>query len=477
MMEDKVNRSCNGSHLYKELYGVEPEVTALPGAGSNRKYFRLHRSGFPTLISTWGEDTVENRAFVDLSRAFADNGVNVPRVFAVSDDYSCYVQQDLGDCQLLPLLGSDQRYDLSAKTLKALVELQTQDETEWLPAVAYSPFSKRQIGWDLNYFKYEFLKPTGILFDENALEDDFEKLADDLMNGNRNLWGFMFRDCQSRNVMILDGEPWWIDFQGGRKGPLVYDVVSFLWQSKAGFSEAERKNLLNVYAGALGGKRGVDTDVILGEVGKMALFRTLQVLGAYGFRGLVERKSHFIESIPGAISNLKELYEKGEIDSYPTLKDVSCKIISSRFAGKEMQAKGKLVVKVFSFSYKKGYPEDLSGNGGGFMFDCRGMHNPGRYDEYKPLTGLDKEVIGFLEERGEVQEFTRKAVDMVSPSVECYLRRGFSSLQVGFGCTGGRHRSVYCAERFAKELADRYPDARIEIVHREHDICKRYNWD
>lgn len=407
-MKENACHSYNGSYLYKDLYGVEPLVTSLPGAGSSRKYYRLSHHGFPTLISTWGEDVSENRAFIELSRAFRANGINVPEIYAVAENMSCYLQEDLGDCQLLPLLSSESRFELSEKTVKSLVNLQTQKEESWLRAVAFGQFSVRQIRWDLNYFKYEFLKPTGILFDEDALEDDFERLADDLMGGDRRLWGFMFRDCQSRNVMIVDGKPWWIDYQGGRKGPLVYDVVSFLWQAKAGFSECEKKSLLKVYADELGNKRSVASEVILGEVGRMALFRTLQVLGAYGFRGLVEKKAHFIESIPGAVANLKELYDKGEIDRYPTLKDISEKIISSRFAGERKNGYNRLIVRVFSFSYKKGYPEDLSGNGGGFMFDCRGMHNPGRYEAYKPLTGLDKEVVDFLEDRGRFRNLHRK---------------------------------------------------------------------
>ena len=278
----------------------------------------------------------------------------------------------------------------------------------------------------------------------------------------------MFRDFQSRNVMVCDGKPYFIDFQGGRRGPGIYDAVSFLWQAKAGFSDDFRSKMLDYYFEMRHVLAGENRDYVRERklTYDFALFRTLQVLGAYGLRGLVERKAHFIESIPPALRNLRSLLSSGAADDYPELKRI-CNEICNDARFKENES-GALHIKVFSFSYKKGYPADYTGNGGGFMFDCRGMHNPGRYQEYKSLTGRDRAVIDFLEERGEVQEFVRKAVDIVSPSVETYIRRGFSNLQIGFGCTGGQHRSVYCAEHVATILADKYPEATVTLIHREH---------
>ncbi|MDE6533251.1 MAG: phosphotransferase [Muribaculaceae bacterium] len=451
--------------LYESRFGGSASVVAVNGGGSGRRYYRLSCEGLPTVVATEGECPEENRAFVMLSRKLRDAGHNVPEIYAVSDCFSCYLQEDLGDIPLLSLLSTDCRHSLSEKTLHSLVMLQTESESLWSGVVMARPFSRRQVMWDLNYFKYEFLKPCGLLFDEERLEDDFEAFAIRLLEGDSRLWGFMYRDFQSRNVMVREGEPWWIDYQGGRKGPMVYDAVSFLWQARARFTDEERAVLMSSYAAALSVRTGVPEGVILQQAGKFALFRTLQVLGAYGLRGLVERKAHFLVSIPDALSNLASLIEKGELDSYPELRSACEAACSSRYAARGIRE--GLNVTVYSFSYKMGYPEDLSGNGGGFMFDCRGMHNPGRYDRYHSLTGLDGDVAEFLEERGEVQEFVAKALEIVTPSVARYIQRGFNSLQVGFGCTGGQHRSVYCAQSFGERLARMYPGISVEIIHRE----------
>lgn len=459
--------------LYRETFGTVPSIVGLPSAGSDRRYFRLGSQDLPVVIGTWGENVVENRAFIGLAKAFSREGLPVPAIYAESDNSRAYLQEDLGDLALLPLLQGEDKMRLAEESLCQLVKMQTLDETVWKPFVMNGSFSARQVMWDLNYFKYDFVKPCGIVYDEDGLEDDFEKLSRRLCSISPDLMGFMYRDFQSRNVVVKNGDVRFIDFQGGRKGPLLYDAVSFLWQAKAGFTEEERRVLLGKYAEALSNARGVDGDKILEDCGVLALFRTLQVLGAYGFRGLIERRAHFIESIPLALENLGQLVIAGEVDPYPVLKKMAEGLLQSRFA--KIRRGGSMVVEVFSFSYKKGYPEDLTGNGGGFMFDCRGMHNPGRYVEYKDLTGLDAPVKRFLEERGEVQEFVKNALRIVSPTVDRYIKRGFSNLQVGFGCTGGRHRSVYCAESFAREIAIMFPCAAVRLEHREQGIVRMLN--
>lgn len=459
--------------LYESLHGVTPDVELLPGAGSGRRYYRLSSPGLTSVIAAAGDDKGENRCFVNLAIAFREAGIATPEILAVSDDYSVYLQEDLGDVSVLSLLAGKSRIKWGEEAMKALVSMQTTSEDVWGDRVICPPFSRRQVMWDLNYFKYEFLKVAGISFDEELLEDDFEKLAASMANISPDRWGFMYRDYQSRNLMVKNGELRMIDFQGGRKGPLLYDAVSFLWQAKAGFTDEERAHLLRKYARTLASARGIEVKDILKDLDELVLLRTLQVAGAYGLRGLVEKKSHFIESLPGAMTNLGQLIEKGAIDRYPELKKAARKCVESRFA-RRFHA-DRLVVKVFSFSYKKGYPEDLTGNGGGFMFDCRGMSNPGRYDKYKSLTGLDQEVIDFLVDKGEVELFLERAIAIVSPSIDRYLKRGFTSLQVGFGCTGGRHRSVYCAQKFAETIAYMYPDVTVELLHREQHIEHIYN--
>jgi len=454
---------CIGSFGEKPL-----SMLALPGGGGDRKYFRLSFAGHPAVVGVLADDKGDARAFVRLSSLFRKYGVAVPEVFGHAADFSCYVEQDLGDKSLFSELSSPEIGRLVSDVMKMLVRMQTVPDVEWADAVAYKPFSRRQAMWDLNYFKYEFLKNTSAHFDEDCLEDDFESLSRDLDELPVSLSGFMMRDCQSRNVMLAP-DPVFIDFQGGRRGPCVYDAVSFLWQAKAGFSAEFRREMLGVYADEFGRVREMDPEIIISSGSVMALFRTLQVLGAYGFRGLVQKRAHFIESIPDALRNLRELVDCGVVGVYPELEHVCRQLVADRRFIPECGEEG-LHVKVFSFSYKCGYPEDLTGNGGGFMFDCRGMHNPGRYDEFKSLTGRDSAVIDFLRERGEADAFVSKAIELVSPTVRRYIQRGFSSLQIGFGCTGGRHRSVYCAEAVATALAERFPETTVELIHREQGI-------
>lgn len=322
--------------------------------------------------------------------------------------------------------------------------------------------------WDLNYFKYCFLKPSGITFDESALEDDFRRLSADLTDGDA--VAFMYRDFQSRNVMVHDGQPWFIDFQGGRRGPYLYDVASFLWQARAGFSDELRSELVGEYVDSLSRYITVDETQLRQRLELFVLFRTLQVLGAYGFRGYFERKRHFIDSIPPAIANLRPLIAKFG-DRYDSLCDALRRL--TELPAYNQSDKPGLTVRVYSFSYKKGIPEDPSGNGGGFVFDCRAIHNPGRYDRYKQLSGLDRPVIEFLEHDGEILAFLDHCYALVDASVQRYLSRGFTDLSVSFGCTGGQHRSVYSAQHMAEHLSEKF-GVRVELEHREQRIKRTF---
>ncbi len=458
--------------LYTELTGSFPAtIEAITGSGSNRRYFKL--TGPITVIGTIGEDTRENHTFINLARHFRERGINVPEVLAVADDYTAYLQEYVSDTQLLDVIKSENPLteELVEKTIRTLPKIQYAgaDGLDFDKCCHESAFDARLVNWDLNYFKYCLLKISGVKFDEALLQNDFDRLAENLLYDDFST--FMYRDFQSRNVMLKNGtEPYFIDFQGGRKGPAEYDVASFLWQAKAGFSPEFRTRMIDAYLDAASEFATIDSDEFHSRIKTFALFRMLQVLGAYGFRGLHERKQHFIESIPAALKNAAELIEAND---YPELAKVISALCEKYPCAQSKR--NRLLVTVGSFSYKKGIPQDDSGNGGGFVFDCRGMHNPGRYEQYKRLTGRDLPVIEFLEERGEVQPFLDACHKLVDHSVETYLRRGFTSLTCWFGCTGGQHRSVYCAEHLAAHIAEKFPAADILLHHREQSITEHLN--
>jgi hypothetical protein len=197
------------------------------------------------------------------------------------------------------------------------------------------------------------------------------------------------------------------------------------------------------------------------------LFRTLQVLGAYGFRGYFEKKPHFMQSVPFAIENLRQLL-KQDYPEYPYL----CKVLReltqlTQFSLEHQQR--VLEVRIVSFAYKKGIPTDPSGNGGGFVFDCRAINNPGKYSKYNHFTGLDEPVVKFLEDDGEILRFLEHVYSLVDASVKRYLDRGFTNLMVSFGCTGGQHRSVYAAQHLAEHLHKKY-GVKVDLIHREQNI-------
>ena len=464
--------------LYTQATGVLPDkIVELTGSGSNRRYFRLE--GIKgTYIGVVGESIEENDAFIGLSRHFGERNLPVPRVIAVSEKHDAYLQDYLGDTLLFDAIAngratgvfSYEEKRLLTLAIRALADIQYRGAEQLDFNICYPlpAFDRRTVMWDLNYFKYNFLKLSGIAFNESRLEDDFERLADSLLNSDYST--FMYRDFQSRNVMIKDGKPWFIDFQGGRRGPAEYDVASFLWQARANIPCDLRERLIDEYLDSASRYAAIDRDQFKSRLRDFVLFRLLQVLGAYGFRGLYEKKTHFIESIPPALGKIEELLAANGFGCYPTLVDL-LRQLADNF--RPAPTSNHLIVTIRSFSYKRGLPGDASGNGGGFVFDCRGMHNPGRYEEYKRLTGMDAPVIDFLEARGEVQPFLGHCYGLVDSSVEVYLRRGFTSLTIDFGCTGGQHRSVYCAEKMAAHLSEKY-GVDVRLLHREQNVEKHY---
>ena len=458
------------SSLYKSYFGTDPvSVIPITGSASNRKYFRIS-SPEGSCIGVAGLDRQENDAFIHIARHFRSKGIPVPEVYAVSEDGMCYLQEDLGDSVLFDRKPADE--DLLCRVMAMLPVLQFEgaDGLDFSVCYPQPEFDRNMVMFDLNYFKYCFLKASGLEFNEIKLQKDFETFADDLLSCPSDMIGFMYRDFQPRNVMLKDGDPFFIDFQGGRKGPVFYDVASFVWHARSGFSATLREKMLDSYLDALLRYVSVDRADFMQKLRLFVLFRTLQVLGAYGFRGWTEHKANFVVSIPNAIKALKELLS-GE-SQYPYLFKVLEELVAlPRFRDAAVED-GKLTVTVTSFSFKKGIPEDPTGNGGGYVFDCRYVHNPGRYPQYRSLTGMDEDVIRFLEEDGEIAGFLEHVCGMVDPHVETYVRRGFSSLMVSFGCTGGHHRSVYCAEHLARHLASKYPDIRVRLVHREHGVDK-----
>ena len=504
--------------LYRQWAGHEPQtIDRMPGAGSNRAYYRLTDEHGQSVVGVVGTSHEENHAFVTIARHFRSKQLPVPEVFAVSDDEMCYLQEDLGGTSLFDTLKpgrskggqySTEETRLLEQTIRLLPRLQVVGGEGLDYSVCYPQpaFDETGIMFDLNYFKYCFLKPSGADFHELRLEEDFHRLAHDLatiQTGNT----FLYRDFQARNVMlchtpqhptpntqrpqcptVLPSEPdtqhpAFIDFQGGRRGPYYYDVASFLWQASARYNDTLRSHLIDIYYDELSRYTTVPPRKCFDETLRLfVFFRTLQVLGAYGYRGYFERKKHFIDSIPQALDNLRVLLRQGVCNDYPHLAETLSALLTALTTVPKKPEKSEspehsvpsLVVRIFSFSYKKGIPADDSGNGGGYVFDCRWTHNPGRYEPYKKLTGLDEPVIRFLEDDGEITQFLENVYRLADHHVERYIERGFTSLMFSFGCTGGQHRSVYSAQHLAEHLYNKY-GVEVHLCHREQGIKQHFH--
>ena len=499
--------------LFREKTALDVVACDLiPGAGSNRQYYRLRGSDGSTLIGVVGTSRDENHAFCYLSQHFTECRLPVPAIVAQSSDGLRYLQTDLGDRSLFETLRAGReaggRYNqhermLLHRTIALLPDMQIKgarglDFSNCYPQPA---LDETNVLFDLNYFKYCFLKATDIDFHELKLEATFQLMARDIVNIPGD--AFMYRDFQARNVMLdKDDQPYFIDFQGGRRGPMQYDLASFLWQASARYSAQLRKELVATYIDSLKNYMEVNVKQFRQNLKLCVLFRLLQVLGAYGFRGSFERKKHFLESIPPAMDNLRHLLADGGCP-YPYLHEVLSALVAlPQFAPpaeepmkradgykvapsnpyqthpqdgpatfSKYDGTGPLVVKVYSFSYRKGIPQDDSGNGGGYVFDCRSTHNPGRYEPYKKLTGLDEPVIRFLEDDGEILTFLESVYRLADIHVQRYIQRGFTNLMFCFGCTGGQHRSVYSAQHLGEYLHHKY-GVEVHIIHREQNISQ-----
>ncbi|MEM1217822.1 MAG: RNase adapter RapZ [Bacteroidota bacterium] len=461
--------------FYRTTFGVEGQVHAQPltPSGSKRQYFRVQGSA-GTVIATFSDNLAETQDFVRLARHFRDKGLRVPQLIALSEDQTLYLQEDLGDVHLYHLLPqpvasfSEDLVQWYEKALETLAAIQVKGAENLGP---WPSFDQAAMERDVQYFKYYFVKLLEIPFVEEELDAELQSLVTWLSEVPRE--GFMVRDFQSRNILLSQGQTHVIDFQGGKIGPYQYDVVSLLWQAKAQVPFTRKLLLLDHYLGALEALTPVDKDAFKAAYYGFVLLRSLQVLGAYGFRGIVQRKPHFLQSIPYAVANIRWLFAEGVLPKpFPYLQDRIFGVLEeyldlNQFAMISGVDK-PLTVRIRSFSFKQGYPEDPSGNGGGYVFDCRALHNPGRYEPYKKLTGRDESVQQFLMTNSEMPTFLQEVYEIVGHSVQNYLERDFASLMVSFGCTGGQHRSVFAADQLAAYLEKTY-QVKTEVLHIEQE--------
>ena len=480
-MIEKTTPTYTLLELFKKWKGKAPDkIIELPPSGSERIYYRIFYND-ESVIGAYNPNIKENKAFLEFTRHFNSQRLPVPALLAVSDKQDSYLITDLGDTSLYSLLPRKlQQVEFSENTINVYKKA-----LEWLPRIQVlagkeldydfcyprKAFDAQSMLWDLNYFKYFFLKIGGIAFDEQRLEHYFGTLVKWLSEAPADY--FMFRDFQSRNIMVVDNKPWFIDYQGGRRGALQYDVASLLFDAKANVPFELRKELLEYYLQQLEKHIEVDRAQFIEYYYGFVLIRVFQALGTYGFRGIYEKKPLFMQSIPYAQNNLAWLIEQNLFpENLPHLRIISERIVEAKQFQKyrnEHDNNSELQIVIRSFSYKKDIPVDISGNGGGFVFDCRALPNPGRLEKYKALTGKDEPVVNYLDKQQEVADFINKTSDLVISSAKTYKERGFTNLMVCYGCTGGQHRSLYCAEKLAK-IINEHLDVIVDLRHEEEDF-------
>jgi len=464
--------------LFEQRFRTPAErIQALQGelGGSGRKIIRLANNQFSAIGILYGVRE-ENVAFLLFSKHFRKHGLPVPEIYAEDLEHGAYIEEDFGDTTLFEFLSENREGEKIAasaveayrKVVAVLPRFQIEAGRDLDYSVCYprGRFDRQSIAWDLNYFKYYFLRLAGIPFNEQALEDDFDCLTNFLLSADCDY--FLYRDFQSRNVMLREGEPFFLDYQGGRKGALQYDIASLLYDAKADLPPELRQELLDLYIERLGDFVKIERGAFLHYFYAYVYVRILQALGAYGFRGFYERKAHFLQSVPYALKNLRWLLHNVKLPiALPTLLEAfNSMLASEKLQGLASEAEN-LTVRIFSFSFHRGMPKDESGHGGGFVFDGRSLPNPGREERFKTLTGKDAPVIEYLNQQESVHQFLASVMSLVDASVSEYQRRGFKSLMVSFGCTGGQHRSVFLAEQLARRLRGRNG---VEVVVRHREL-------
>jgi aminoglycoside/choline kinase family phosphotransferase len=464
-----VLKSLFEKHFRAEVERVQPLQGQLGGSG--RHIVRLTGGG-RRAIGILYSVREENVAFIEFSRHFRTHGLPVPEIYAEDLEHGAYLEEDLGDTTLFEYLSQHRRGgDVPPEVIGAyrqvvatLPRFQVEAGRGLNYKVCYprASFDRQSIAWDLNYFKYYFLRLAGIPFNEQALERDFARLTRFLLSARHDY--FLYRDFQSRNVMLRDGAPFFVDYQGGRKGALQYDIASLLYDAKADLPPDLRAQLLDHYLAELSGFLDLRRDEFMRHYYAYVYVRIMQAMGAYGFRGFYERRPHFLQSVPYALRNIRWLLHNVELPvALPALMDAFRAMMGSESLHGVASGSKHLVVRVCSFSFHQGVPKDESGNGGGFVFDCRALPNPGREERFEALTGQDPSVAEYLDGQPGVRDFWANVHALVDASVDSYQRRGFTSLMVSFGCTGGRHRSVFLAERLAGHLRER---TGVEVVLR-----------
>jgi aminoglycoside/choline kinase family phosphotransferase len=462
-------------HFHSPVERVQPLQGQLGGSG--RKIIRLASEKI-SVVGILYDVREENAAFLEFSRHFRKHGLPVPEIYAQDLDHGAYLEEDLGDTSLFEFLSkhrageqiAPQAVETYRKVISTLPRFQVEAGRDLNYKVCYprGSFDRQSIAWDLNYFKYYFLRLAGIPFSEQALEDDFRVLTKFLLSAGRDY--FLYRDFQSRNIMLREGQPFFLDYQGGRKGALQYDVASLLYDAKADLPPDLRQQLLDHYLETLAGFVDLKRETFMQHYYAYVYIRIMQALGAYGFRGFYERKVHFLQSVPYALKNLRWLLHHVTLPiALPTLTAAFHSMLASEKLQGLASDADSLVVRIYSFSFHRGLPKDESGNGGGFIFDGRSLPNPGREERFKMLTGRDAPVIDYLNQQESVHQFLASVMSLVDASVNSYQRRGFKNLMVSFGCTGGQHRSVYLAEQVAKRLQGRNG---IEVVVRHRELEK-----
>jgi len=460
-------------HFHLPVERVQPLQGHLGGSG--RRIIRLANEEI-SAIGILHDVREENVAFLEFSRHFRRHGLPVPEIYAEDLDQGAYLEQDLGDTTLFEFLSRNRTganvaaraIDTYRQVVDVLPRFQIEAGRDLNYKVCYprAVFDAQSIAWDLNYFKYYFLKLAGIPFNEQLLEDDFGRLTTFLLNADLDY--FLYRDFQSRNVMLRDGQPFFLDYQGGRKGALQYDIAALLYDAKADLPPPLRQELLARYIDRLADFIALKRERFMHHYYAYVYVRIMQALGAYGFRGFYERKVHFLQSVPYALKNLRWLLQHVELPvALPTLTDAFTSMLASESLQGLTSKQDSLVVRIFSFSFRRGIPRDETEHGGGFVFDTRSIPNPGREERFQALTGKDAPVIDYLNQQESVHQFLASALSLVEASVSNYQRRGFISLMVSFGCTGGQHRSVYFAEHLAKRLRERNG---VEVVVRHLEL-------